>query len=91
MPAGLVLCARYRGKIMTDQIMLGMLTQLLLPMFIVALLFSLVGVDPAIVVKAAASIAVAVLSGLFSVLKTLLGFIFGIKRSGTIPRGKKLP
>jgi hypothetical protein len=76
---------------MTDQIMLGILTQLLLPMFIVALLFSMVGVDPAIVVKAAASIAVAVLNGLFALLKTLIGLLFGIKRSGTGTRGKRLP
>jgi hypothetical protein len=76
---------------MLDQMLLGMLTQLLLPLFIVALLFSLLGVDPAIVVKAGASIVVAVLSGLFGILKTLIGLLFGIKRSGTGTRGKRLP
>lgn len=73
---------------MHDCSWLSLFNQMLLPLFIVALLFSFMGVSPEIVIKAATSIAVSLISGCFSLLRALLSALTGAVRKTSVPRRK---
>jgi hypothetical protein len=62
-----------------------LLNQLLLPLFVVALLFGICGVSPDLVVRAFASITVALIEAAFKLLAALINAMFG--RHSTYPKG----
>lgn len=61
--------------------------QIMLPLFVMALLFGLAGVSPDIVLKTFGSIVVSLISGVFNLLRVIIGAIAG----AAAPKYKRAP
>jgi hypothetical protein len=61
----------------------GILSQLLLPVFVLMILCTIAGAKPDFVLRAFFDLIAAVVSGVFKLLETLVGAIFAPKRGTT--------
>jgi hypothetical protein len=83
-------CARLAadsGGVLMFHWFLNLFGQLLLPVFIVALLFSLLGVGPEVVLKSATSIVVSLISGVCGVLKFAIAHLVAALKGKAPGRG----
>jgi hypothetical protein len=74
---------------MLEFLLINLVGYLLLPLFVVALLFGLAGVSPDLVVRSATSVLALVIAGFFDLLKFLVSGLFKALRFILFPSSRR--